>query len=85
MTIDPSVRRRTSRRHFVAAAGAGMAALGVTRAGALAQGALATPGAGGTRFVGSAMGDVEVPASPNGWWCSTGRCSTPVSHWESRQ
>lgn len=64
MTIDRSVPRRTSRRHFVAAAGAGMAALGATRDGALAQGTLATPGAGGTRVVGSAMGDVEVPARP---------------------
>ena len=64
MTIDRSVRRRTSRRHFVVAAGVGLAALDATRDGALAQGTLATPGAGGTRFVGSAMGDVEVPANP---------------------
>lgn len=52
---------------MAATAGAGLAAFGTMRAGnGLAQGTpeAATPGAGGTRVVGSAMGDVEVPASP---------------------
>lgn len=63
MTTDVRARR-SSRRHFVTTAGAGLAAIGAARTG-LAQGTpAATPGAGGTRVVGSAMGEIEVPASP---------------------
>lgn len=67
MTIDLRFSRRSSRRTFVATAGAGLAAVGALRGGSgLAQGtpSAATPGAGETRVVGSAMGEVEIPANP---------------------
>jgi len=68
MSIDYRGSGRASRRRFVAAAGGGLAAMGAMRTGVgLAQGTpAASPaaGAGDTRIVSSAMGEVEVPASP---------------------
>ena len=55
---------RTTRRTFAASSGLALAALG-SRLPAFAQGTPeASPVAGGTRTVASAMGDVEIPANP---------------------